>query len=89
MRRAKRKTGFFKTLLINILLNPEGLLPAAVLVVLHFVLGWSLWWVAFAAVLWLAWLIIRMMLFGWAIKCGDEPNPLKKNKNPYSSKNKF
>lgn len=88
MRRTKRSCGFFGTLMINILLNPEGFLPAAVLVVLHFVLGWSLWWAALAAVLWLVWLILKMAFLGWAIKCGDTPDPPKENKNPYSAKNK-
>lgn len=88
MRRTKRRGGFFFSLLINILLNPEGFLPAVVLIVLHFVLGWSLWWAALAAVVWIVWLTIRMLLLGWVVDCGNMPDPPKENKNPYSAKNK-
>lgn len=88
MRRTKRQGGFFFSLLINILLNPEGFLPAIALIVLHFVLGWSLWWAALAAAVWILWLIIRMLLLGWVVKCGNTPDPPKENKNPYSAKNK-
>lgn len=88
MRRTKRRGGFFFSLLINILLNPEGFLPAVVLIVLHFVLGWSLWWAALAAVVWIVWLTIRMLLLGWVVDCGNTPDPPKENKNPYSAKNK-
>lgn len=88
MRRTKRRGGFFFSLLINILLNPEGFLPAVVLIVLHFVLGWSLWWAALAAAVWIVWLAIRMLLLGWVVDCGNTPDPPKENKNPYSAKNK-
>ncbi len=40
MRRTKRHRGFFLTLLINLLLNLEGLVPAILLAALHFLLGW-------------------------------------------------
>lgn len=60
MRRTKRNGSFLLCLLINMLLNLDGLLPAAVLLVLHFVLDWSFWWAVIAAGLWLAGLILWM-----------------------------
>ena len=53
MRRTKRSDGLFLCLLLNMLLNFEGMIPAAVLLVLHFVFGWSLWWAAGALGVWL------------------------------------
>lgn len=86
MRRTNRSGNFFICLIFNILLNWEGIIPAAVLAVLHFWLGWPLW-LAFAALgLWILGIIVRMLLLGWANKCGNSPDPPKENKNPYSLK---
>lgn len=89
MRRTKRSGSFLLCLAFNMLLNLDGLIPAAVLLVLHFVLDWSVWWSALAAGLWLAWLLVWMRLIGWAGRCGSTPDLPKENKNPYSAgKNK-
>lgn len=85
MRRTKRNGSFLLCLLINMLLNLDGLLPAAVLLVLHFVLDWSLWWAVIAAGLWLAGLTLWMSVIGWAGRCGSTPDRQKANKNPYSA----
>ena len=87
MRRARRRGNFFLCLLINMLLNPEGLIPAVILLVLHVWLGWPVWWAVLAAGLWILWLILWMRLIGWAGKCGSTPDPPKENKNPYSAGN--
>ena len=85
MRRTRRSGTFFFCLLINILLNPEGFIPAAVLLVLHFVIGWPVW-LAFAALgVWLLWITIGMLVIGWASRCSNIPDPPKENKNPYSA----
>lgn len=74
-------------LVFNMLLNLEGLMPAAALLVLHYVLDWPLW-PTFAAVgLWVLYLVIRMAVIGWAQRCGSTPDVPKENKNPYSNKN--
>lgn len=86
MRKTKRSGNFFLSLLFNMLLNPEGAVVAAVLLGLHFWLGISLWWTFLALGLWLAGLILWMLFIGWARDCGDEPDPVRENKNPYSSK---
>lgn len=66
------------------LLNFEGLIPAAVLLVLHFALGLPAWWSALAAAIWLLWLLIWMSIIGWAGRCGSKPDAPRENKNPYS-----
>lgn len=86
MRKTKRSGNFFVCLLFNMLLNLEGLIPAAVLTILHFVFGWSLLWAALALGLWLLWLVIWMLFMGYAARCSNTPDPKKENKNPYSAK---
>ena len=49
MRRTSRSGSFFVCLVFNMLLNLEGLIPAVVLLVLHYALDWPLW-LTFAAV---------------------------------------
>lgn len=85
MRRTKRSGSFMLCLLINMLLNPEGLIPAALLIVMHFLMGWSVWWAVLAIGLWILGLILWMSIIGWASKCGSTQSPHKENKNPYSS----
>ena len=88
MRKTKRSGGFWLCLLINMMLNLEGLIPAAVLLVLHFLLGWSVWWAALALGVWIVWLVVWMKLIGWAGDCSSTTDPPKENKNPYSVKNR-
>lgn len=87
MRRTRRTGSFFVCLLFNMLINAEGAIPAVILFVLHFVLGWSLLFAAAALLVWIAGIVIWMLVIGWARKCGDTPDPPKANKNPYSAKN--
>lgn len=87
MRRTERSGGFMLCLLFNMLLNLEGLIPAAVLLALHFILGLSAWWAALAAALWLLWLVVWMLILGWAGRCSNTPDMPKENKNPYSAGN--
>ena len=82
MRRTKRSGGFVLCLLFNMLLNLEGLIPAAVLLVLHFIWQWSVWWAVLAAGLWIVYLILWMLFVGFAAKSSNTPDPPKKNKNP-------
>lgn len=87
MRRTRHSGGFFVCLLINLLFNADGAIPAAVLLVLHFVLDWSILWAVGALCIWIALIVIQMLVIGWARRCGDTPDPPKENKNPYSAKN--
>lgn len=84
MRRTTHSGSFALCLLLNMLLNLKGLIPAAVLLALHFVFKWSVWWAVLVAGLWIVWLILWMLFVGFAAKCGNTPDPPKENKNPYS-----
>lgn len=88
MRRTKRSGSFILCLLFNMLLNVEGLIPAAVLLVLHFLFDWSVWWSVLASALWIVWRILWMLFIGWSGRCGRTPDLPKENKNPYSVGNK-
>lgn len=84
--RKSGRSSFLLCLLFNIFLNFEGLIPAAVLLGLHFWLKISVWWSVLAAALWILWIILYMHFIGWAGRCANTPDRPKKNKNPYSSK---
>lgn len=85
MRKAKRDGSFLLCLLFNIILNFEGLIPAAVLLALHFWLDISVWWSVLAVALWIAGIALYMLVIGWAARCGNTPDKQKENKNPYSA----
>ena len=87
MRNLKRSGSFFPCLFINMLMNIEGLLPAVVLLALHFWLKISVWWSFGAFIAWILYLIMWMAFIGWAGKCGSEREMPKDNKNPYSAGN--
>ena len=86
MRRTRRSGGFFLCLLLNLLLNWEGVIPAALLFALHRWRGWPLWWAGLALALWIGGLIIWMLVIGWASDCGSRRDEPRENKNPYSAK---
>lgn len=88
MRKTNRSGSFLLCLLFNMLLNLEGLIPASVLLALHFILKWSIWWAVLAAGLWIVYLILWMLFMGFAAKCSNTPDAPKENKNPYSVGNK-
>ena len=85
MRRFRNSGSFLLSLLLNILLNPEGLIGAAIALGLHFWLGISLWWSILILGLWLGGIVARMCILRWVNRCStpDTPRP---NKNPYSVK---
>ena len=84
MRRTKRRGGFLLCFLINLLLNLEWSIPMWVLLFLHLHLDLSLWWVIGALAFWFLRILLGMWFFGWARACGNEKDPPKENKNPYS-----
>ena len=88
MRKTNRSGSFLLCLLFNMLLNLEGLIPAAVFLALHFILKWSIWWAVLAAGLWIVYLILWMLFMKFATKSSNTPDPPKENKNPYSVGNK-
>ncbi len=86
MRRTGRGGSFLACLLINMLLNLEWGIPALVLLVLHLWLGISIWWFIGALGFWILSILSGMWIVGWATDCGNQKDPPKKNKNPYSVK---
>lgn len=86
MRKTKRTGHFLLCLLLNLLLNLEGSIPAWILLVLHFVLDISVIWFVVALAIWILVLVLWMVFTGWAAKCANTPDVPKKNKNPYSVK---
>ena len=85
MRRTKRSSNFLLCFIINMMLNLEGLIPAVILIALHFIFDISIWWGIGAIILWILYLMIWMLIFGWANSVGNEPPKTRENKNPYSS----
>ena len=65
MRNSKQCGSFFPCLFINVLMNIGGLLPAAVLLVLHFWLKISVWWPVGAFIAWVLYLIMWVSFIGW------------------------
>ena len=89
MRKARHSRGLLLSLLINFLINPEGLIPAAVLTILHYALHWPIWPILAALGAWILWITLRTLIIGWAVRCSNTPDPPKENKNPYSAKQNF
>lgn len=86
MRRWKRKGNFLLCLMFNLLLNLEWSIPAWILLALHFWLDTSIWWFVAGLLFWVISIFVGMKLIGWAASCGNQKDPPKENKNPYSVK---
>lgn len=84
MRKTNCGGGFFVCLLLNIVLNLEGVIPAAILLGLHYWLDISVWWAVAALALWIVGIMTWMLIMGWASRCGNEQDAPRENKNPYS-----
>ena len=84
MRRTKRSGSFLLCLLINLLLNLEWSIPAWILLALHFWMNLSIWWFIGGLAFWILGILAGMWLMGWAADCGNQKDPPKENKNPYS-----
>lgn len=84
MRKTNCSGGFLLCLLINIAINLEGIIPAVILLALHFWLGISVWWAVAALALWILGILAWMLIMNWASRCGNVHDPKKPNKNPYS-----
>lgn len=87
MRQIKRIHNFFLCFLLHLVLNFEGLLPAALLLILHFWLHISIWWFVAALSVWMVWMLLHTLLIVWANHCGNAPVRTQTNKNPYSLTN--
>lgn len=85
-----RKTSFRGNMLLvwllNLLLNLQWSIPAWILLIMHFLFGWSLWWFWIALAAWILLTAFFTLFIGWSNKCSNMPDPPRKNKNPYSAK---
>lgn len=86
MRKAKSGGAFFLSFIINLLLNLEWSIPAWIFLALHFLLEISIRWFVGGLAFWLLSILVDMWLISWAARCGNEKDPPKPNKNPYSVK---
>lgn len=74
---------FFLAFILNLVLNLEWVIPAVVLIILHFTIGLPIFWFWLAFGLWIGGILIMTLVLGWAGRC-SQPQPPKENKNPYS-----
>ena len=88
MRRTRLSGSFFLCLLINMLLNLEWSIPAWTLLALYLWLRIPIWWFIGGLALWILRILIGMWIIGWAVDCGNQKDPPKENKNPYSKKSR-
>lgn len=84
MRNTKRSGGFFLCLILNMLISILGIIPAAVLLVLHFWLKISLWWSVIAFAIWVLCVVLWTAVMYLANRYGAVEDVPKENKNPYS-----
>ena len=87
MKSTKRSGNFLLCLVLNMLLNLEWSIPAWILLAVHFWLDISILWFVGGLAFWILRILAGMWLMGWAVACGNEKDPPKENKNPYSFKN--
>lgn len=86
MRKTGIGGGFFLSLLMSLLMNLQWSIPAWILLALHFWLDISIWWFVGGLAFWIVSILAGMWLIGWAASCGNQKDPPKENKNPYSVK---
>lgn len=74
---------FLFSYLLSLVFHWEGLIPAVLLLVLHFWPGIPLYWFFIALGLWMLFVLIRVLFFRFAIR-SSAPTPFQPNRNPYS-----
>lgn len=82
--RIRRNSGFLLSIIINIVFNLEGSIPAWILLGLHFWLGLSIKWFLLALFIWLFVIFLRTAVLSWVNKQNNISRPKLENKNPYS-----
>ena len=86
MQRWKRNSNFLLCFLINLVLNLAWSISAWTLLVLHIWFDISIWWFLGGLLVWFISIFVGMKLIGWASSYGNQKDPSKENKNPYSVK---
>lgn len=77
---------FFLAIILNLVFNLEWVIPAVVLLILHFAVGLSVFWFWLALGIWIGGVLLVTLILGWANKCSAPDKP-QENKNPYSATN--
>jgi len=84
MKRIRTDGSFLIALLLNMVFNWEGTIPAWILLALHFIIDLPIWWFVGALGVWFLGILLLMGILSLASRCGDTPDKKKDNKNPYS-----
>lgn len=75
---------FLFCLIISLALNLQGLIPAAIALILYLWLGFPpLWIVLTMAGIWFFIILVQLLVIRWAVSRPSQPSG--SNKNPYSS----
>ena len=77
--------GLILSIIINMLFRAYWIVLVAILIVLHFALGWPLWLIVIPIACWFLHSLLITLILGWA-NSNSEPQPVQENKNPYSYK---
>lgn len=85
----KKRTdgGFWLCFLMNLIFSLEWSIPAWLLLIMHFVLNWSLLLFVGALGVFIIGVFAKTAVLCWAASAGSVPDKPKKNLNPYSAKN--
>lgn len=84
----KRFFQYILSVLLSLLFHWYWSIPGWILLILHFVVGISIWWSVGAFLLWIIGVRVFVRVIGWLTYMGNKPEDENKNKNPYSKKNK-
>ena len=88
MRRPNNSNGFLFCFIVNLMFNIAWIIPALILLVLHFILHISILWFIILICIWALIIFIWTLILSYASRTGGTIDPPKENKNPYSFKNK-
>lgn len=72
---------------MNLIFDLEWSIPAWLLLILRFVLGWPIWLFAAALAVFVLGVLLKTAFISWAASAGNIPDAPKKNLNPYSLSN--
>ena len=87
MRSGRSGRNLFLVFLMNLFLRYRWSIPAWLLLAAHFAFGTPLWLFFLGLAFWVVYAVGVTLVLHWANRCGNIPNPQRKNVNPYSPKN--
>ncbi len=84
MRRAAPDCGFWLCLLLNVIFHIQWSVPGFLLLLLHFVLGWPLWYSLVAFGVWFGYVLTVTIILSCLSRLDNTGPDYRENKNPYS-----